>query len=311
MSGLVEISTSALALMLAGCATIVCYFPNDRLDEGGLYVAHIDHSSCEGCSELEHGDRIEKLDGQPAHTDLDALNDGEPHVIEYWDRSLDARARATITLTPLAEPAGGSPIWSVDAHELKPTPVWARRLLFGHAIPELLLIREGGEPLTGLDLHGRRHVVVLFDWMTSSDRQNAALCMQVLQKAQADLAAEGIEIVFAQVRHLAERSSVLMNDADLRAFFRNNQIKPDEGGPLPPPPLYRMPNKTERGKPRGIEPSDYAEHLGEPPNILLIDERGIIRWHSAGSTPDPEGKIAIDMVYTINEAVLFALEHLP
>jgi hypothetical protein len=151
---------------------------------------------------------------------------------------------------------------------------------------------------------------VLFDWAASADRQNAALCMKVLQKAQADLAAEGISIVFAQVQHPVAREVVPMSDADLQAFFANNQVTPEEGGPLPPPPLYRTPNKTENHKPTGIEPTDIDEHLGEPPNILLIDERGIIRWHSAGSVSDPEGKITVDMVYTINKAVLFALEHL-
>ena len=182
--------------------------------------------------------------------------------------------------------------------------------MFGRAIPELLLIDERGEPLTGLELHGRSHVLVLFDWAASADRQSAALCMQVLQKAQADVLADGIEIVFAQVQHLIEHSAVPMSDADLQAFFANNQVTPEEGGPLPPPPLYRTPNKTEHHKPRGIDPTGIHEQLGEPPNILLIDERGIVRWHSAGSVSDPEGKITVDMVYTINKAVLFALEHL-
>ena len=52
------------------------------------------------------------------------------------------------------------------------------------------------------------------------------------------------------------------------------------------------------------------EAIGEAPNIFILDEHGVIRWHSAGATPDPEGKIAVDMVYTINKAVLFALDDL-
>lgn len=297
----------ALALLATGCYQIICSFPEDW-GEVGLRVVYIDHSTCDGCKELEPGDRIETLDGEPVHVDLEALRDGESHVVEYWDRSVDARATATITVTPLAEPTGALPIFAVDVYELKHTPSWARRRMFGHAVPELLLIGEDGQPLTGLDLYGRRHVVVLFDWIASSDHQNAALSMQVLQKAQADLLAKDIAIVFAHVAHPTASAQPPMNDADLQAFFANNQIKPSEGGPLPPPPLYRMPNKTERDKPRGIEPINYVERLGEAPNILLIDERGIILWHSAGSVPDPEGKITVDMVYTINKAVLFALE---
>lgn len=307
---MIKRSWIALALLLAGCGPICILYRDTTLGIGGLYVAHIERRSCDGCEPIEPGDHIQTLDGQPVADDLGALGDGEPHVIGYWDRSLGAQATATITVTPLAEPTGALPIWSIEVGELKRAPDWARRRMFGRAIPELLLIDERGEPLTGLDLFGRSHVVVLFDWAASADRQNAALCMKVLQKAQADLAAKGIEIVFAHVQHPVERSVPPMSDADLQTFFANNQVQPQEGGPLPAPPLYRTPNKTEHHKPRGIDPTDIYEQLGEPPNILLIDERGIVRWHSAGSVSDPEGKITVDMVYTINKAVLFALEHL-
>jgi hypothetical protein len=194
----------ALALLL-GCVP-PHHPPTEHpiLREWGLYVAHVEPRGCDGCEALARGDRIDRLDGQSIVTNLDALADRQPHVVEFWDASADARATTTITLKTVKEPpelADAPPIWSAFTDDLAATPSWARRRMFARVIPELLLIGEGDEPLTGLDLYGRSHVVVLFDWAASSDRQNGALCMQVLQKAQADLLAEGIEIVFAQVRH--------------------------------------------------------------------------------------------------------------
>jgi hypothetical protein len=140
--------------------------------------------------------------------------------------------------------------------------------------------------------------------------------LQVLQKAQADLLAQGVEIMFAQIEHPQERDIAPMNDTDLRAFFTDNQVKPnetEEKRALPPPPLYRWPNKTEDNPTRvlGMEGAfTFYEAIGEAPNIFLINEDGIIVWHSAGAIPDPEGKITVDMVYTINKAVLHALQNL-
>ena len=50
------------------------------------------------------------------------------------------------------------------------------------------------------------------------------------------------------------------------------------------------------------------EAIGKAPAILITDEDGIVRWHSAGLTPDPTAKIDNEAVYTMNAAILFALE---
>ena len=134
--------------------------------------------------------------------------------------------------------------------------------------------------------------------------------MQVLQKAQADLKAKNVDILFAQIKHPQQRDIAPMNDTDLRQFFTANQVKDAQ---LPPPPLYRMPNSTEDNPTRvlGLEGAfTYYEAIGQAPNIFVLDEHGIIRWHSAGAIPDPSGEIKPDMVYTINEAVMFALKQL-
>jgi hypothetical protein len=104
-----------------------------------------------------------------------------------------------------------------------------------------------------------------------------------------------------------------MNDQDLRQFFTDNQVTDKEGGPLPQVPMYRAPNKTEDSPANvlGLEGAfNYLENIGEPPNIFVIDEHGIIRWHSAGSEPDPSGEIELDIVYTIDAAVRFARDEL-
>jgi hypothetical protein len=282
-----------------------------------VYVVHVDRNACEGCDQLARGDLIQAVDGKSVSiaADLDSLTDEVPHQLEVWDASAGSAVTVTITakpnrsMPPLVAPA----FWSVGAAELDRAPSWARRRLFGHASPQLLLVNVDGGFVTGRDLHGKAHLMVMFDWAAASDRQNGALTLQVLQKAQADLAAKGVDVIFAQVKHPQERDIAPMNDTDLRAFFSENQLDASEGGPLPPPPLYRMANKTEDNPTRvlGLEGSfTYYEAIGEAPNIFILDERGIIRWHSAGAESDPSGQISIDMVYTINEAVMFALGQL-
>lgn len=289
-----------------------------QLKPGGAYVTYVQDSGCTGCDALGRGDLIQKVDGNPVAKpeDMGILTDNKPHELEFWDASAGAVAKTTITAEPnntMPPITNAPPFWSVASDELKKTPTWARRRLFGHALPQLLLVNSDGGFVNGRDLYGKKTLMVMFDWAASSDRQNGALSMQVLQKAQADLKAKGVDIVFAQIKHPQERDIAPMNDTDLRKFFTDNQVGPDEGGPLPPPPLYRMPNSTEDNPTRvlGLEGAfTFLEAIGEAPNIYLINDDGIIVWHSAGVTPDPEGKISVDMVYTINSAVLFALENL-
>jgi hypothetical protein len=291
---------------------------NAELKPGGVYVTYVQDQGCTGCEALDRGDLIQQVDGKPVATtaDMGNLTDGQPHELKFWDTSAGAEATTSITAEPnnsMPPIKDAPPFWSVASAELKEVPDWARRRLFGHAAPQILLVNSDGGFVNGRDLYGKKHIVVMFDWAASSDRQNGALSMQVLQKAQADLQKAGIDIIFAQVKHPQQRDIAPMNDTDLRKFFSDNQVKQSDGGPLPPPPLYRMPNKTEDNPTRvlGLEGAfTFYEAIGEAPNIFLINENGIIVWHSAGTTPDPEGKISVDMVHTINAAVLHALNHL-
>ncbi|NVB38477.1 hypothetical protein G6O69_11595 [Pseudenhygromyxa sp. WMMC2535] len=295
--------------------------PSKDLKPGGVFVTYVQDSNCEGCNELARRDLIQAVDGKEVKTtaDMKAANitDGQPHELTVWDAGDSVVKTVKITATPnesMPPIKDAPPFWYVGAEELDQAPEgWARRRLFGHAAPQLLLVSVDGGFVNGRDLYGKKRLIVFFDWATATDRQNGALMMQVLQKAQADLAAAGVDLMFAQVKHVSERERQPMNDTDLRAFFNDNQVGQAEGGPLPPPPMYRMPNKTEDNPTRvlGMEGAfTFYEAIGEAPNIFILDENGIIRWHSAGVTPDASGEISNDTVYTINEAVMFALKKL-
>lgn len=305
-----------LMLLSTGCDDP--FTIKDKQLNGGVYITYVQSQDCTGCDALTRGDLVQQIDGKPVATpdDLGNLTDGQPHELGIWDASDGEAKTVSITAQPnnsMPPLKDAPPFWTVATEELKKTPDWARRRLFGHAVPQLLLVNSDGGFVNGRDLYGKKVLMVFFDWAASSDRQNGALSMQVLQKAQADLKAKGIEIVFAQIKHPQERDIAPMNDTDLRKFFSDNQVKPSEGGPLPPPPLYRMPNKTEDNPTRvlGLEGAfTFYEAIGEAPNVFLINEDGIIVWHSAGAIPDPTGEIGVPMVYTMNEAVLFARDNL-
>jgi hypothetical protein len=320
MKNLIKAALLSLPLLLSACDDPFTV-SSKELKPGGVYVTYVQPQDCTGCDKMTRGDLIQSIDGTAVKTAADVkaanITDGQPHKIKFLDSSSKfAETEIEITAQPnnsMAPLENAPPFWSVGAEELDRAPSWARRRLFGHASPQLLLVNSDGGFVNGRDLYGRKILMVFFDWAAASDRQNGALAMQVLQKAQADLKAKNVEIVFAQIKHPQERDIAPMNDTDLRAFFNDNQVSEREGGPLPPPPLYRMPNKTEDNPTRvlGLEGAfTYMEAIGEAPNIFVLDENGIIRWHSAGATPDPSGEIAVDMVYTMNAAVIFARDQL-
>jgi hypothetical protein len=321
MKNLVKAALLSLTLLMTATSCDDFTVKPKALEPGGVFITYVQPQDCDGCNSLGRGDLIQEVDGAAVNNYDEVLAknilDGQPHSIKYLDKSDKfAEASVEITATPnnsMAPVKDAPPFWMVGAADLNKAPSWARRRLFGHAAPQILLVNSDGGFVNGRDLYGRKIILVMFDWAAASDRQNGALSMQVLQKAQADLNAKGVEVMFAQIKHPQGRDIAPMNDTDIRRFFSENQVTEREGGPLPPPPLYRMPNKTEDNPTRvlGLEGAfTFYEAIGEAPNIFILDEHGVIRWHSAGATPDPSGEIPVDMVYTVNEAVLFARDQL-
>jgi hypothetical protein len=104
-----------------------------------------------------------------------------------------------------------------------------------------------------------------------------------------------------------------MNDSDLRAWAQKWAVE-NNGQKLPMVPTYRRPNKTEFNEARelGMENAyTVMENLGQSPAIILLDERGIVRWHSEGlATPPSDAEVQKPDQYTIIEAVKYSLEKL-
>jgi hypothetical protein len=323
---------SALGLLctlgLSSCDNALDFnVPGEKdLKAGGVYVAY--NLGCEkGCDQVQKGDLIQKLNGQPVTSaaDLDTLIDGQPHKLDVLAKgTMEAKqveivAKPKTNLPPLENVP---PFWLVGAESLNQAPEWARRRMFGHASPSVMLVSVNGGILDGRQLYGKKRLVVYWDWGDRNEEAAAVDFMQVLQKAQADLEGQNVEIMFTHVQFPAARGSAgaggfgrkpPMNDTDLRAWAKKHSIEAG-GHKAPMLPTYRWPNATEQNDAReiGMEGSfTVFENLGESPTIILMDERGIIRWHSEGvQDPPPGSEIQDARQYTIIEAVKFALEKL-
>jgi len=308
-------------LTLGGCEPSVGGSSNvpgiDDLKAGGVYVVY-PHRCEQGCDQIEKGDFIQKIDGKAVSTGADVdkanLTDGQPHQLE-----LIGKDGAAKTVELVAEPKTDMPplenvppMWTSGAERLNQAPEWARRRMFGHASPSVMLVSIDGGILDGRQLFGKRRLIVYWDRGDREEQASAVSFMQVLQKAQPDLLAKEIEVMYVQVRFPTGRQ-VEMNDSDLREFQKKWSV--DTGGQrLPPLPMYRFPNKTEFNRAREIGMENaftVFENLGESPAIILIDERGTVRWHSEGlQQPGAGAEVSDPAQYTIIEAVKFALEKL-
>ena len=285
-----------------------------QLKAGGVFVAYT--LGCEkGCDQIKPGDLILSVDGQQLESgkDFDAakVTDGQPHKLSVKKKGEEAPVEVEIVAKPnndMPPIKDAPPFWTTGAADLAKAPDWARRRLFGTASPQILLVNSDGGLVNGRDFYGKKRFIVYFDWQTQSSQLNASYFLKTLQLAQADLNAQGIEIVFAQLQ-FPGRDRPPMNDTDLRKFHSDNQVTASEGGPKPYLPLYHFPNATENQPARNQGMSgatNVIQYLGSDPAIVLLDERGIVRWHSEGVIPDPEQKIAVDANYTIIQAIKFA-----
>jgi hypothetical protein len=289
--------------------------PPKVLEPGGAYVTYVQSTDCEGCGALKRGDLIQSIDGKPAKSaaDIKAANiiDGKPHEVvfkryskgDFVEQTVTITAKPNTSVSPIPD---APPFWTVDAEQLNKAPEWARRRLFGHASPQLLLVNIDGGLINGRDLYGKKRIMVFFDWASQDDQRNGAIALKVLQLAGAQLKAADVEVMLVQLEHPSERPKPPMNDTDLRAFFTTSQVTETEGGPLPPPPMYRYPNRTEDNPAQtlGLEGAfNYLENIGEAPNVFILDEFGVIRWHSAGPTADSGEP---DMLAVMNAAVNYA-----
>lgn len=290
--------------------------PRD-LKAGGVYVVY-NHGCEKGCDQLAKGDLIQSVDGSPVKTgaDLDTANliDGKPHKLEVIGpdkatKSVDLVAQPKTDMPPLENVP---PLWTSGAERLNQAPEWARRRMFGHASPSIMLVSVDGGILDGRQLMGKKRLMVYWDRGDREEQAAAVSFLQVLQKAQTDLQAQQVEIMFIQLQFPTGRQ-VAMNDSDIREFQEKWTVDVS-GQKLPPLPMYRFPNKTEFNQARelGMENAfTVFENLGQSPTIVLLDERGTVRWHSEGlQTPMADAEVQDPAQYTIIEAVKYSLEKL-
>jgi hypothetical protein len=278
---------------------------------GGVFVVR--NSGCTiGCEQIRRGDVILAIDGEPIlspdDVDRHRLAGGVPHRLHV--RRFDEACVRRIEIVVHVE--DGEPFLVADAIALMEAPEWARRRLFAHASPTVELVGIDGERIDGRSMLGRRHLVVYWDHADRVEESAAVVFMQVLQLAQADLLARDVHIVFAHVSFPWSRRAP-MTVEELRAWTDRWAVVP-EGHPLPGVPAYRAaePREHEAAGDRGREADmRVLENLGQSPTIVLLDARGLVRWHSEGVQPPPsDAAIQNAEQYTIIAAVLFALANL-
>lgn len=285
------------------------------LKPGGVYVIY-PHECTKGCNEIKKGDLIQSIDGTPIKTgaDFDKANviDGQPHKLEILSadqttKTVEIVASPKTDMPPIEN---APPMWTSGAERLNQAPDWARRRMFAHASPSVMLVSVDGGILDGRQLQGKKRLMIYWDQGDREEQAAAVSFLQVLQKAQADLNAKDIDVMFIQVKFPTGRQ-VALNDSDLRKF--QDKWSVEEGGQkMPPLPMYRFPNKTEFNPARelGMENAfTVFENLGQSPTIVLLDERGTVRWHSEG-LQTPVGADLDPAQYTIIEAVKFSLDKL-
>ena len=281
---------------------------NRDLKAGGVYVAY--NLGCEaGCDQIQKGDLIQKVDGKAVATadDVGNLADNKPHKLELLSAGTMEPKTVEITASPkqnLAPIKDAPPLWLVGAAELNEAPDWARRRMFAHASPQVMLVSSDGGILDGRQLAGKKRFIVYWDWGDREEEAAAIDFMQVMQKAQADLQAKGFELMFVHLQFPSGRKAP-MNDSDLRAWQKKFGVKDD----VPHVPLYRFPNATEFNAARevGMEGAfTVIENLSRSPSIVILNEDGIVMWHSEGIEELPGSEIKDPEQATIIPAIEYA-----
>ncbi len=296
---------------------------SEALKPGGVYISYI--NGCSGCEQLEKGDLILEVEGTPATSAKDVrtsrIATGNPVKLKVHKKSGEVK-EVTITATPnesMPPLKDVPPFWTVGAAELDKAPQWARRNLFAHASPMTMLVSADGGTTDGRQMLGKKRLVLFWDWATREEQAQAANMLQILQLAQDDLKGNGVEIMFTQIRFPGNTTGdttedgrpiprqAPMNDTALREFQKTYGVKD-----RPQLPMFRFPNPTEYNAARelGLEgATTYIQYLRQSPAIILLDEGGIVRWHSEGIQAAPANDTTYagkDDQYTIVQAIEFA-----
>lgn len=305
-----RVATLALALGACGPELNPARPPPSRDDlGGGVWVAY--NLGCkQGCDEIKRGDRILAIDDRPiesgAEVDAIGLTRGAPQKLSVAKYRTGELREVTIVAEPneaLPPIQAAPPLFTVGAAALDRAPEWARRKLFGHAIPAIRL-RRADEPkgfLNGRELYGRGAVIVIWESPGMIEERKRANAL--------------IPGVYAHLQQYADE----LAEVGVDAYFVFDNIKPEpvirefarsvaDPGPRGFIPIWALWSSPRDPNTLGVEgpAADIRESILDgwaAPAVIVLDRRGIVRFHTVGFPVGPNDTMAI--------AIDFALKALP
>ena len=329
----------ALALLLGACGgnpnPPVPPPSSTELAGGGVWVAY--NLGCTaGCDKIRRGDRILAIDGVAVTNgaEFDAANLARGTAVDVRVAKYDGSGKVDVQVvasphTDMPPLKAVPPLLTVGAAALDRAPEWARGRLFGHAIPALRLYR-GEEPrgyINGRELYGRGAVILVWE-LPYLIAQKSALWEELpgyyaqLQRHDPELLAAGVDTFFLFPTEGESRGFRPDIDApvtpgapggDSLRYAINKETRDHIRSEVEPGlqkmiPLFYLDSAANDPNNLGLEnpASDIREWLFDrilAPVILVIDHRGIVRWHSRDFPLGPEE--------TIEAAAQFAIHQLP
>lgn len=307
------------ALLTAACGTqrnasVKTPAAGELANTPGAWVAY--NLGCKlGCDEIRRGDLITAVDGKPVRSgaeidDIDLARGTPLQLAVYRPRTgesmlVDLVAEPNEYYYPIAHVP---PLWTVGAGALDRAPDWARLKAFGHATPALRFYKLDSprEYVDGRDLFGRAALIVV--WVPDRYTQHTRMAYNDmlprwyagLQERRAELIAGGVDAYLVFNNRVAEADREQLRGAALGdPTYREDSVA-----------IYANTSWPNNPNTRGLEhpAADLNEmvfndgHLG--PVILIVDARGIVRWHSRGFERDS------DPIGTLAQAIEFSLHEL-
>ena len=280
----------------------------------GAWVAY--NLGCKlGCREIRRGDLITAVDGKPissgAEIDDVDLARGTPVQLDLYRPRTGEALQVQLVAEPyeyMAPIAHVPPLWTVGTAALDRAPGWARLKAFGHATPAMRLYKLDSprEYVDGRDLFGRAALIVL--WVPDRYTQHTAMAYHEvllqwyarLQERRAELTASGVDTYLVFNGRFAEVDRRnLRTQAVGDGTYRASSV-----------PIYANSSFSNNPNTRGLEhaAADFNEMVFNDgrhgPILMIVDARGIVRWHSRGFEP------ANEPIGTLNAAIDFSLHAL-
>lgn len=288
--------------------------PGSLTTRPGVWVAY--NLGCQrGCEQIHRGDIITAIDGRPVTTgaEVDAADLARGTPVRL---SLVSRKQGAIEVTLVATPNAymrpierAPPLYTVGTAALDRAPGWARLKAFGQATPAMRLYRldDPRGYRNGRELYGRHTLIVYWtpdNYRQQNIRRNVILMGEIyahLQGREAELRAAGVDAIFMMRGRI---------DPGQRRIVRRGVQLDDYGWAPNLVPIFVDESVPSNGNTVGIQhqAADLRElmfndgHRG--PILLVIDARGIVRWHSRGwHNEDPHASLDAVIDFAVHDLV--------